>query len=99
MEGASPSSVFVFYPAVKQVLGAPADTTSILGQPSGSIWTKGLARIILHEIVHFLLPGRPHDASGLFAQNLKAGELLGTKLELDSETRSALLGRLCTPGP
>lgn len=99
LQGNSPSSIYVFYPAVKKVLGEPGDTTSILDPPTGSIWRIGLARIILHEILHFLLPGRPHDASGLFARNLEARELLGPKLELEANTRSALIARLCVPPP
>lgn len=96
MDGASASSVFVFYPSVNQALGVPADGTSILGGTPGTLWVRGLARIIVHEVVHVLLPGRPHDTAGLFASNLKARELLAAELELDAETHSALVARLCT---
>lgn len=96
LDGASASSVFVFYPSVKQTLGVPANGTSILGGTPGTLWVRGLARIILHEMLHVLLPGRPHDAAGLFASNFKATELLAAELELDAETHSALVGRLCT---
>jgi hypothetical protein len=93
--GDSPSSIYVFYPAVKQVIGAPTDTTSILGGPSGRIWVRALARIVLHEMIHFLLPGRPHDTSGLFAQNLSGRDLLGSTLSLAPETKTALVDQLC----
>jgi hypothetical protein len=98
LDGASTSSVYIFYPATKEVLGDPSDGGSILGRPSGHDWFKGLARVILHEMIHFLLPGRPHDAAGLFAPNLKATRLLGPNLELDPETHSALVSRLCPSG-
>lgn len=98
LDGTSTSSVYVFYPAAKEVLGDPGDGGSILGRPSGPDWFKGLARIILHEMIHFLLPGRPHDSSGLFAPNLKATRLLGPKLDVDAETHTALISRLCPGG-
>ena len=96
LDGSSASSVYVFYPSVNLALGVPADGTSILGGTPGTLWVRGLARIIVHEMLHVLLPGRAHDASGLFASNLKARELLAAELELDAETHSALLTRLCT---
>jgi hypothetical protein len=96
LDGASASAVFVFYPSIKQALGVPADGTSILGGTPGTLWMRGLARIIVHEMLHVLLPGRPHDAAGLFASNLKARELLAAELELGAETHSALVARLCT---
>lgn len=99
LDGASTSSVYIFYPATKKILGDPSDGGSILGRPSGPDWFKGQARIILHEMIHFLLPGRPHDAEGLFAPNLKATNLLGPKLELHPETLSALVSRLCSSDP
>ncbi len=95
-DGASASSVFVFYPSVEKVLGVPADGASILGGPSGTLWMRGLARIIVHEILHVILPHRPHDAVGLFASNLKGPQLLAAELELDVDTHSALVERLCT---
>ncbi len=99
LDKASPSSVFVFYPAVLDVLGDPGDPSSILEGSSRPDWLRGLARIIVHEMIHFLIPGRPHDGSGLFAQSLKASNLLGPKLELEAETRSALVSRLCSAVP
>ncbi len=93
---AGSSPVFIFYPAVEQVLGVPGDTSRITDPPiSPAKWTLGLARIIAHEILHVLLPEKSHDRSGIFAPDLKRSTLLSQELKLENETRAALAERLC----
>jgi hypothetical protein len=90
------SPVFIFYPSIERVLGTPSDTPRILDQAiPPAKWIRALARIIAHEILHVLLPGRTHDRSGIFAPEFKRNTLLSRELELEAETRAALADRLC----
>ncbi len=92
--GSSP--VFVFYPSIERVLGVPgrADRISDEDIPPAK-WVLGLARIIAHEILHVLLPGKPHDRIGIFASDLRPHALIARKLDLEEQTRAALAERLC----
>jgi hypothetical protein len=54
----------------------------------------GVARVITHEIVHYFLPGRPHDETGIFMEHQRGDTLLSPKLEISTETRDALLKKL-----
>lgn len=92
-----PSPVFVFYPSVVRVLGFPGKSEKLTGPPLPvSKWIRGLARIILHEILHVLLPESPHDETGIFAENLEPRDLTARTLNLQENTRAALLDRLCS---
>jgi hypothetical protein len=92
-----PSPVFVFYPSVVRVLGFPGKSEKLTGPPLPvSKWIRGLARIILHEILHVLLPESPHDETGIFAENLEPRDLTARTLNLQENTRAKLLDRLCS---
>jgi hypothetical protein len=94
--GSSP--VFIFYPAIEQMLGEQRNVGRMVGPFSPPAkWNRGLARIITHEILHILLPDRPHDSKGLFAPNFTRKTLLSQEMELDPETRAVLAERLCFP--
>jgi hypothetical protein len=93
-EGSSP--VFVFYPSIERMLGTPSNTARIFDQTiPPAKWIRALARIIAHEILHVLLPEKPHDRSGIFASDLKRNTLFSRELQLEDETRAALANRLC----
>lgn len=98
-EPGSPASIFIFYPDVARVINLrPTRTSSILyrRQP-GVSWQVGVARVITHEILHYFLPGRPHDETGIFMEHLRGDILLSPKLEVILETREALLAKLRSP--
>lgn len=93
--GGPASPVFIFYPAAERVLGSRADGSIIRPSPLGMLRARGLARIIAHEILHVLLPGRPHDAAGLFAQRQTRRGLLAREIDMAHETRAERAVRLC----
>jgi hypothetical protein len=92
----SPGSVFLFYPDVARAMDfRPARTSSIRdGRPPGVSWHVGVARVITHEILHYFLPGRPHDAAGIFMEHQRGDLLLSPKLEISPDTREALVKKL-----
>jgi hypothetical protein len=92
----SPGSVFLFYPDVARAMDfRPARSSSIRdGRPSGVSWHVGVARVVAHEILHYFLPGRSHDTTGIFMEHQRGDSLLSPKLEVSPDTREALLNRL-----
>jgi hypothetical protein len=93
--GAGSASIFLFYPDIARAMGIwPARMGSIRDRPAGIAWDVGVARVITHEILHYFLPSRPHDKTGIFMEHLRGDFLLSQKLEVVSETRGALLEKL-----
>jgi hypothetical protein len=92
----SRGSVFLFYPDVARAMDYhPARTSSIRNQrPPGVSWHVGVARVISHEILHYFLPGRSHDATGIFMEHQCGDLLLSAKLEVIPDAREALLKKL-----
>jgi len=92
----SPGSVFLFYPDVARAMAfRPARSSSIRdGRPSGVSWHVGVARVVTHEILHYFLPGRPHDSAGIFMEHQRGDSLLSPKLEVTHDTPEALLAKL-----
>jgi hypothetical protein len=84
-------SVFIFYPDIERALDLrPVRDPSILsgGWPIVR-WQRAIARVIAHEILHYFLPGRPHDATGLFSEDLTGSRLTRPSLDVTEKTRIA----------
>jgi hypothetical protein len=98
-EPGSRGSVFVFYPDLERALvRKPMRPHSLRGgRPPGGAWLDAVSRVIAHEILHYFLPGRPHDETGLFGKHIDGGQLAGSSLEACPETRDALVARLRDP--
>ncbi len=92
----SAGSIFLFYPDITRSMDfRPARTSSIRnGRPPGVSWDVGIARVIAHEILHYFLPGRPHDEAGIFKEHQRGDLLLSPKLEVSPKTQEALRSRL-----
>jgi hypothetical protein len=73
-------SIFVFYPGVRQTLGHREGQISPRHLAE---MTRALARIVAHEAVHVLAPGRGHADSGLMSGRLTREELLADSIDLD----------------
>jgi hypothetical protein len=89
----SRGAVFIFYPDIERALDyAPGRYQSILrgGKPPAPSWQKGIARVIAHEILHYFLPGRPHDAAGIFMSHVGGDFLMSPSFGLAEATRDAL---------
>jgi hypothetical protein len=92
----SMGSIFLFYPDIVRAMDfRPARTSSIRdGRPPGVPWDVGIARVITHEILHYYLPDRPHDETGIFMAHQRGDLLLSPRLQISPETREALLAKV-----
>jgi hypothetical protein len=94
--------VVVFYKEVERVLNVrqPRAAQSIQGwRAPGRRVTNGVARVVVHEILHYFLPGRPHDAEGVFMDYVGGNLLAHASFEVSTETRNALVARLIKADP
>lgn len=90
----SRNTVFVFVPNVLRTLGHRNALGLSTSPKSRSQINRAVARVITHELIHTVLPGRAHDARGLFSAHLDRRLLLARKLEVDGRTVAALVLRL-----
>jgi hypothetical protein len=69
--------------------------------PSGRIYPRrwrapgrrvvnGVARVVVHEVLHYFLPGRPHDPEGVFVDHVGGNLLARSSFAVSTETRDAL---------
>lgn len=75
-------SIFVFHPAVLRVLSARPSR----GAPPDTTLARAMGRILAHELVHVLAPGRGHARFGLMAETLSLEVLTGAGVVLDLES-------------
>lgn len=100
---ASERHVYLFFPAVARALGHRPDAlrrrwpTPIEERALG----RAFARVIAHEVIHALLPSRPHSEEGITGRTLDRSSLLASRIEIDPalarELRAALLRQLTVP--
>jgi len=93
----SQAVVIVFYKEVERILNVrqPLATQSLQGwRAPGRRIVNGVARIVVHEILHYFLPGRPHDAEGVFMDHVGGNLLARSSFEVSDETRDALVATL-----
>ena len=96
-ESESKAIVAVFYPEVERLLGVrqPGSTATLQGwKPPGRRILHGVARVVVHEILHYFLPGRPHDPDGVFMDHVGGNLLAHSSVEISAETRDALVAAL-----
>jgi hypothetical protein len=60
-------------------------------------FAQALGRVIAHEVVHALLPGRPHDEGGLMAARLDRKALSAGSVRVDPRLAHALRTTVRTP--
>jgi hypothetical protein len=93
MSGGSPRSLAVFAEAVARTLGLA---------PAGGGWSVtqrrdfgvALGRVVVHELVHTLVPGQPHERRGLMAASLNRAQLVGAAPPIAPETAAAFRSAL-----
>lgn len=91
------ASIVVFYKELERVLNVrqPRATHSIQGwRAPGRRIINGVARVVVHEILHYFLPGRPHDPEGVFMDHVGGNLLARSSFEISAGTRDALVARL-----
>ncbi len=88
--------IVVFYPEVERILNvrSPFAAQPIQGwRAPGRRVVNGVARVVVHEILHYFLPGRPHDTDGVFMDHV-GNVLAHSTFEMNAETRDALVATL-----
>jgi hypothetical protein len=68
-------SVWIFFDEVAAAVGLSAREPETWTASQRADFARALGRVAAHEVVHALLPDRPHDPSGLMAATLKRHEL------------------------
>jgi hypothetical protein len=76
--GSSSPTIWVFYDQVLRVIGEP-DSAAL---PHRARLGIAMGRVIGHEFVHLLAPGRGHDSAGLFAARLDGNALVAPRTRL-----------------
>ena len=101
------SAVFVFYHRVARVLGVTSERNGMMDPSEGKRLAKALGRVVVHELVHRVVPELPHADTGLMRDDLGRSLLTRRELALDDRSRSAVLDALrgvktakyLSPGP
>lgn len=85
-------AMWIMLPAARRSLGLPehGSLTSVQERELA----RGLTHVVAHELVHTILPGRPHTSAGLMRRQLGRAALLLPRLGLDPASRQALMDRL-----
>jgi len=94
------TQVYVFFSSVARVLGYRPEVLRKRWPTSREErdLNRAFARVIAHEVMHAVLPSRPHAEEGLTRWKLDRSALLASRMEIDpilaGELRSALLRQL-----
>lgn len=87
----SQALVVVFYKEVDRIL----NVRSIQGPNAlGTRPVNAVARVIVHEVLHYFLPERPHDPDGVFKDHVGGNLLARSSVEIRPDTREALVAKL-----
>jgi len=94
----SPRTVVVFAADVARTLGltSPAPSWSMLQRLHFGV---ALGRVVVHELVHVLIPAQPHVREGLMAATLSGAQLRGPTPPIAPATAQALRSALGEPLP
>ena len=55
---------------------------------------QAVGRVVAHEVIHLIAPGRPHAAEGLMCESLTRLDLIRRHIYIDAETVEAIHARL-----
>ncbi|MFQ5789659.1 MAG: hypothetical protein ACE5JI_04200 [Acidobacteriota bacterium] len=86
--------VYVFFPNVARSLGLNLAARALEKPRAMNELARAVARVVAHEIVHFLAPGHPHRAEGLMGRRLTRSLLLRRRVGLDGVSARALVAAL-----
>lgn len=86
-----PATIWIYLPSVLRAAGLPSVPEALDGRQRRELGIA-LGRILLHEILHLLSPGRPHAAAGLMAARLDRALLVESSPQLDAGSKELLVG-------
>jgi hypothetical protein len=93
MGAAFGSYAYIFLSKIKEALaqdkGESSDKLRALNQLG-----QALGRVVAHEVIHLIAPGRPHAAEGLMCGSLTRLDLIRRHIDIDSESVEAIHARL-----
>jgi hypothetical protein len=72
------NAVWIYFDEVAATLGLGGRPTESWDVRERLLAGRALGRVLAHEIVHVLLPGRPHDLEGLMARSFGPRELMAS---------------------
>lgn len=82
--------------AIRRTLGHSPETGAALPMETREL-ALAIGRVAAHEVVHLVLPGHPHTATGLMAERLGRAALTGSSIHLDLATRQAVCAATSSP--
>jgi hypothetical protein len=85
------ATVWIYFDEVAAALGLARRPTETWTGPERAEFGRALGRVAAHEIVHALLPGRPHDRAGLMSPSFGRRELTASVLNAHPALRADLL--------
>jgi len=98
--GAASRSIWIFLSAIEDVLRFDPDYSSFVTRQRARAFARALGRVLAHELVHLIAPGRPHARTGLMRPRLRLEDLAAPwQLRLDPTYRAAVLRGLRRPAP
>jgi len=86
-------AVWVFLGPLRRNLGLPDDTRPV-GLQVEKQMARAVARVVVHEAVHAIVPDEPHSGQGLMRHALDRAFLLGRRPAIDARCAGAFLLQL-----
>jgi hypothetical protein len=83
-------SVFLFYKSILRSVGLAKNNGAMLHPRERKDLARAIGRVLVHEVVHAVVPNLSHADEGLMHDALLSGSLLKGKIEIDERTRQAL---------
>jgi hypothetical protein len=87
------ATVWVYFDEIASALGLGRRETESWSPVERLAFGRALGRVAAHEVVHALLPERPHDSSGLMAPSLGRRELVASELSAPPDLLAAVRQR------
>jgi hypothetical protein len=92
-------TVWVYVPSVADVLDVDARRWERWSEVERDLFATALGRVVAHEILHALVPDRPHVPGGLMSEQLSRAVLVAPSVVVPPEFQRALRGRTSPAWP
>jgi hypothetical protein len=92
-EGAK-GSVYIFFPALIRTLALDARAGDLKHPRAWKMVSRGMARVVAHELLHVMAPQHPHTDGGLMNENMSRRYLERPLVHLDDVSARVLRGEI-----